>query len=404
MKFKLNRPDLIKAFEVVSIVTPRPVTPQGGAGYLFVVRGERCYLYSRDAMCVARAEFPISEVEGEGAFVYPAEFIDPFRYVNGDAIAFETSKEDDDKFLVKWQADSGESQERLTFDPDLLSTCDKELEKATTAHEFPSAILREAINQGRPFLAQPKDTRAEEQHKGLIVFDQSKPDWAKGDGYLFASNSIQAFYFHCDAFVGKHFEVHGQYLPSLTAFLSKSEGTVTFRRGDNYTFVLNSEGHVFGWPKQAKVHGKFAYYALKSEQYVFVVPKTRIVNALKYTRTSLDKSRDKIKVQYDHATSKLTFTVADGSVKARGSDIQVEVTQAEKDQTWNVNIDHFMQLVEGVKGNNVVLRVVVATRGEKEIAMFRTIDEFRMTPDGKVVVETEGTHVCRVTRFMPSKD
>lgn len=404
MKFKLNTTDLTHAIDIVSIVTPRPVTPQGGAGFLFVVRGERCYVYSRDAMTVARADFAVTEVEGEGAFVYPSQYIDALRYVGG-TLTFET-EEGEDRFLVKYEDEMGNSGERLSFDPQLLSTCDRDFDKAQTNYEFPAGILRESINMARPFLAKPQETRVEEQHKGLIVFDQSKPEWAKGDGYLYASNSVQAFYFHCEQLAGKHLEVHGQYLSALTSFLAKSEGTVKVRRGDHYTFVTNAQGHVFGWPKQSKTHGKFSYYALKSDQYVLAVPKAQIVNALKYARVSLDKNRDKIKVNFDHERKTIQFGVADGSAKAQSLPIIIdEVLAAEdKNQTWNVNIDHLLSLIEPMKSHVIQLRVAVVKHGDKEIAMIRTIDTFRMTAEGKVVNEPEGSFECKVTRFMPSKD
>jgi hypothetical protein len=404
MKFKTNTSDLLKAIDLVSIVTPRQVTPQGGAGYLFLVRGERCYVYSRDSVTVARADFPITDVEGEGSFVYPSQYIDALRYV-GSSLSVET-EEGEDRWLVKYEDEMGASGERLSFDPQLLSTCDKDLEKTTTTYDFPAGILREAINMSRPFLVKPQDPRTEEYYKGLLIFDQSKPEWAKGDGYLYASNSIQSFYFQCEQFAGKHLEVHGQYLPALTAFLAKCEGTVTVRRGDNFTFVTDSQGHVFGWPKQAKTHGKFNYYALKSDQYVFSIPKAQLVNGLKYARVSLDKNRDKIKVSFDHERKTLQFGVADGSVKAQSLPIRIEDDSQfeEKSQVWNVNIDHLLSLIESMRSNVVQLRVAVIKHGDKDLAMIRTIDTFRMTAEGKVVNEPENSYECRVTRFMPSKD
>ncbi len=408
MKFKLITSDLVNALDIVSIVKPRPVTPQGGAGYLFVVRGEKCYLYSRDAMTVARADFPITDVEGEGAFVYPAEYMDFVRYL-GDTISFET-EEGEDRFLVKHA--SGEAKgERLSFDPQLLSTCDRDLDKATTTYDLPVGILREAINMGQPFIAAPKETRVEEQHKGLLLFDQSKPEWVKGDGVLFGSNNIQHFHFQCEQLAGKHLEIHGQYLPSFTSFLSKCKGTVTIHRGDHYTFSTNSSGHVFGWPKQAKTHGKYTYYGLKSDQYVLTLPKAQLVNALKLTRVSLDKTRDKIKVNFDPDRRTIQFNIADGSSK--GQSLPVSLLDDDKDltstfeatsQTWNVNIDHLTMLIEPLKNHKFQLRVAVAKQGDKDIVMMRTIDTFRLNLDGKVVNEPEGSYECKVTRSMPSKD
>jgi len=404
MKFKLSTSDLIDALDVVSVVKPRAVTPQGGAGFLFVVRGEKCYLYSRDAMTVARAEFPVTDVEGEGAFVYPAEYIDTFKYV-GSSLSFET-EEEEDRYLVRYEDNLGASGERSSFDPQLLSPCDRDLDKASTSYDFPAGLLREAINMSRPFLAKPDEARAEEQFKGVMIFDQSKPEWAKGDGYLFGSDGIRALYFQCEQLQGKHLEVHGHYLPALTSFLAKCEGTVTVRRGDHFTFVTNSLGHVFGWPKQSKTHGKFSYYALKNDQNVFSVLRPTFVNALRFARTSLDKSRDKIKVTFDHERKTLQIGVADGSAKAQSLPVPIEeVLQAEdRSQTWNVNIDHLLSLIEPMRSPKVHLRVATVKQGDKEIAMIRTIDTFRMNSEGKAVTESEGTYECRVTRFMPSKD
>ncbi len=67
--FKVRASDLNAALDVVKIVSPRPFDKQGSAGYLFVIRGEVGYVYSRDAQHVARAEFPLVEVDGEGRSV-----------------------------------------------------------------------------------------------------------------------------------------------------------------------------------------------------------------------------------------------------------------------------------------------------------------------------------------------
>lgn len=405
MKFKFNTSDLATALGVVSIVSPREVMPGAGAGYLFLVRGERCFVYSRDTTCVARADFAITDVEGEGIFVYPAAYINALKanYL-GDTCTLE-STQDGDNFKISYEGSSGAKDERMTFDPKLLSTCDQDLAKAEDKVEFPAGILREAIGLAKPFLADSKEGRVEEQFKGLQIFDKNKPDYAKGDGYLYASNTIQTCYFQCDAFMGKQLEMHGLHLQAFVNFLSKSKGDITVCRGTNFAFAVNSAGDVYGWPRQAKSHGKFVYYGLKNDQYVLSAPKSRFENALGYTRATLDAKRDKIKVNFDPERKVLLFSVADGSSKSQSFPVSVTVEQAlETNITWNVNIDHLMSLVNGVKGNEVQLRVAMVKNADKEVAMFRTIDDFRMTPDGKVVIEPEGSFQCRVTRFMPSKD
>lgn len=405
MKFKAKASNLIGVLDVVSIVTPRPITPQQGSGYLFVVRGDRCYVYSRDTTCVSRADFPIEESDGDGSFVYPAANIDALKFLgSGEVCTFEASQKDE-MFVVKYESGSGASSERTSFDPQLLSTCDEDLKNVKIEYKFPSGLLKESISMGRPFLAKAQDTKIEEQFKAVQVFDKEKPDYAKGDGHLFVSNSIQAFYFYCEAFCTKSLEVHGQHLPALLAFLAKSPDEVTVQMGDHYTFVTNANGHVFGWPKHAKSHGKFGYYGLKNDNYVLHVPKSVLLNALKYTRSEMDAKSDKIKVVFDHKTDTLQFRASEEKSKVQSPLVPIR-SEAKKDEDFvsNVNIDHMISLVDGVKANEVQLRVCLIEKEGAKAAMFRTIDDFRMDKNGKVVTDPEGSFKCRVTRFMPSKE
>lgn len=404
MKFKVNTPDLLAALDLASVIIPKPMTPQGGAGYLFVVRGEKCLIYSRDTLCVARAEFAISEVEGEGSFVYPTAHVDALRYV-GDTCSFE-ALEEDEKFIVRYSSENGAVSERTSVDPALFTTCDSDFEEAEAPYDFPSGILREAISLSRPFLAKANDTTKEEQFKALQVFDKAlKPEYAKGDGYLFAADSVRAFYFYCEAFEGKGLEIHGQHLPALVAFLGKSGEGVKIRIGKHFVFASNTKGHVLGWPKHAKSHAKFAYYPLKSDVFVFSISKSELLKALKYTRVELDTTRDKIKFHFDHEKSQVRFAISEGTSKAQSFPVAVTVVQ-KKDENWSfdVNIDHMLTLVEDVKAPRVQLRVLVVAAASKEVAMFRTVDEFKLDAGGKLTTDPEGAFQCRVTRFMPSKN
>jgi hypothetical protein len=414
MKFKLNATDLIAALDVVGIVTPRPVTPQGGAGYLFVVKSDRCYVYSRDSLCVARADFPVTEVEEEGSFVYPAEYTSHLRLLEGQVLRFETETQENDRFVVRYESSEGHKAERTSFSPQLLMTCDDDLNATTVSHTFPAAILRDGISMSRPFLAKVTDTGVEEQFKALQIFDKSKPEYAKGDAHLFASDGIKTFYFWCEAFSGKGLEVHSQHLPSFSAFLSKSGDEVTLKAGAHFTFVENSKGHVLGWPRHAKTHAKFSYYSVKNDTYVFAIDRLPLLNSIQYTRGELDSKRDKIKVSFNHERRFLQFDISEGTSKANSNPVSVRVKVKEDGQEWmaqkswtfSVNIDHLLDLVTGVKGHEVELRVMVfpSDGNRKDVAMFRTIDDFRLDHSGKPTVESEGSYKCRVTRFMPSKD
>ena len=414
MKFQAKAADLNAALDVVSLVPPRPITPQGGSGYLFVVRGQVCYVYSRDSLRVARAQFPLENVEGEGAFIYPADYVQGFRFLQDEVLAFE-AESNGDVHTVKYTSRSGASSERTSYDPRLMASCDKDIEAATLERTFPVGILREAISLSKSFLAKPQDTRAEEQYKALQVFDASNEAWAKGDGTLFAATGTQAFYFFCEAFKGKGLNIHGQHLPVVSSFLAQCGSEVTIRTGQNMTFAMDGPGRVLGWAHHSKVHQKYAYYALKNDKVVFDVPVRALVNALKYTGTELGAKRDKIRLTFSAASSELVFTVIEGNAKATSFPVPVAVKEGSetKDFSFGVNLHHLLDLLEGAKGDRLEMRVLLMPADErrpKDTAMLRTIDEFLIDTDGKVLggrgvdTQPENTFQCRVTRYMPSKD
>lgn len=414
MKFQAKAADLNAALDIVEIVKPRPITPQGGSGYLFVVRGETCYVYSRDSLRVARADFPVTDVEGEGAFIYPADYVGGFRFLQDEVLTFEAVS-DGDLHTVRYTSLGGAASERTSYDPKLMVGCDRDVDAATDGRTFHVAILREAIGLAKPFLASPQDNKAEDQYKALQVFDDSNEAWSRGDGTLFAANNPQALYFYCDAFKGKLLGLHSQHLPAVTAFLGKCEGDVTIKKGTNMTFAINEKGDILGWTHHAKSHQRYGYYSLKSDKFVIDVPVRAVVNALRYTKTELDAKRDKIRVNYTANTNELSFNVVEGNAKAKSFPVPVQPKDgSEADNfTFAVNIDHFLALFDGAKGDRLELRVTILPvdeRRAKEQAMVRTLDEFLIDASGKVIggsgVENqpENAYRCRVTRFTPSKD
>lgn len=404
MKIKFNMSDFVMALDVVSIVSPRPATASGAAGYLFVVKGEKCHLYSRDASCVAMSHFPLLSSDEDGQFVYPAEYIGALKFLasTSDTCEIESSVQDE-KFLVRYEASAGAKAERTSFDPQLLVTCDQDLAEAVGAEEFKSGLLREAIGQAKPFLAKESQ---DESFRGLQVLDASKAEYAKGNGFMYVSDGTRAFYFQCGHLVDKHLEIHGQHLGQLTNFLGKTE-VVTLKRGNHFTFAEDSRGNVFGWPKHAKGHAKFGYYPLKTDNFVFRIPKVRLANSLGHAKSELEAKEDKIKISFDPERKSLVFGVTAGTAKVEGIPVVVEVVQGEA-QSWSfgVNIHHMLEMVNGVKGNEIEFRVRIIPAGDgrrNDLAMFRTIDKFLLDEAGRVTAEPEGAVECQVTRFMPSK-
>jgi len=412
IKFKTQASALTHALSIVGTVTPGLATPQGYSGYLFVVRGERCFLYSRDSLRVARADFPIEPIEGEGAFIYPADRIKLLELAGDGAITFTaTVDEKASTFKVAFQADSGAKDNRSTYDPRLMTPCDKEVEAAGTEKTFPVGILKEALRQARPFMLEDSDN-GEEHFKTSQIFDASKPEWEKGDGTLYAATGSIAFYFQSEAFVGKGLAIHGQHLPFVTSFLGQCKGDVTIRQGPNMTFAIDEDGHVLGWTHHDKTHGKYVYYGLSNETFVFDVPVAAALSALRYMQAGLPPKKDKIRVQYSAASPQFTFWSTDAAAETNSFPVPVlpHADSKPEDLQFFVNILDFTHILADAKGDRVMMRIAVMTKNDKrpkDTAMIRTIDSFLMDKDGKIVAgseesKPEGAFACRVTRFVSS--
>ncbi len=413
IRFRASAKALQDALHIVSLVPPRPITATGGCGFLFVVRGDLCFLYSRDSLRVARATFPIQDVEGEGMFIYPAENIGLLERAGDGMLSFTASSEED-VHQVQFSAESGATASRTSYDPRLLATCDKDLDAAVAGHSFPVGLLKEAFREAKPFLPGDDDKRAEDHYRGIQIFDASKPEWAKGDGTLFAATGVVAFYFFCEAFIGKGLAIHGQHLGSLTSFLGKSTGSVEIKRGTNMTFAINSQGHVLGWVHHDKTHAKFSTYGLSNDQFVFDVPVGAAVSALKYMSAGLGNKRSKIKVSFTGSEPQIVFSAIEGSSETKSFPVPVVPHEGSKveDLTFYCNINHLMPVIADAKGDRVMLRIAVRAKDAsrpKDTAMVRTIDTFLLDGDGKIVpgsadTKPEGAYSCMVTRFVPSTE
>lgn len=411
IKFKTNAAALQEALAIVGIVSPRPITPQGGSGYLFVVRDNRCYLYSRDATRVARADIAVEEVEGTGAFIYPAEYVGLLGRAGDGDIEF-TATSEGEVHRVSFQSSSGAKDSRTTYDPRLLAPCDKDFEAATGERAFPVGVLKEALRQAKPFILEADKKMENQEHlKSVQVYDGTKPEWASGNGVLYAANGTTAIYFQSDAFTDKGLAIHGQHLSAVTSFLGRASGEVTMRRGTNMTFAVDSKGRVLGWTHHEKMHGRFHYYGLHSDAFVYDVPVSAFLSALKYMQSGLGK-RDKIKVAFSHADSSVSFSALESNAETASFPVPVIPHEGSKESNveFFANINHIMAMVADAKGDRLMFRIAVLPKNEqrpKETYMLRTMDSFLMDADGKVVPgsaesKPEGAYQCQVTRFVPS--
>lgn len=418
MKFRVQATDLNNALNVVTLVSPTVVTSQGASGYLFVVQDGKFSIHSRDEHRRIKVDVPVNDAEEDGSCIYPADKVASMRYLDG-WIDFEAGQEEGGQFWVKYQSEGGAKAKRSTCDPSLMQTIDEDLEKAKEGFTVPAVLLREALTVTRGYAAKAADTRLDDQYKTVQLFDAAaKKEWAKGDGCVYATDHIRMIYFFCEALKGKGLAVHGRHFQCVMSFLAKCEGEVTIRPGENVTFLTDAKGNTLGWSDHYKHHGKYSYYPLKMDGFVFRVPKSSLIKTLKLVRAELDPKRDKIRVKYTHDTPSLWFTASDtkGDVESNPVGVKPVVDEEKgtggsgltRDFTTNVNIDHLLDLVNDVKDHEVEFRAAVVEKGDREYVLFRTIERFLMNAEGKIEISEEGakgeTYPCEVTRFMPSKD
>ena len=421
MKIRFQVHALNEALEIASIVPPRPTVPEGGPGFLFAITGKECSIYSQDGRHQIRVKVPVEDADEDGSFIFPADKIGALKYLDG-WIEIEAGKSDtEDRHWLKYEAESKDKQEDLsTIDPRMLKGLDDALQQTTEGPEFPAALLREALNTTKPYLAKTGDSRVEEHFQTLQLFDASKEEWKKGDGYVFAADGTRTCYFYCDKLKGKGLALHGLNLACVMGFLAKCQGNVRLRHGKNMTFLVNTNGQVLGWAHNVHSHGKFTYYAHKSESFVLKTDKDLILKALRYVRAALDGKRDKVRVQYNHQDKTLGVLASEGVSKAVSRPIPVDAVEEEggagkKGLTEsfgaNVNLNHLIELIEPMKAHRIELRValVPAQSNRKEAALFRTIDSFVLDEDGKMLISEKDADEgkasqCQVTRFMPSRE
>lgn len=405
MKFKLQSADLRQALEIVSLVTPKPVTAQGGKGYLFQVCGTKCTISSRDQSRFSCSEVPVIDVEGEGFFVYPFDQAGSVKYIDG-WIEIEAGN-DGDSYWVKYTTEGGASAERSSFNPALLQAGGAEGEK-TVEYEYPAAILKEALILARPFMAKPNDTTSEgrEHTKCARIFGNPKASC------LYSAVDPTMFFFHSDVFKGKDLSIQGAHFPCLIAFLSKCEGNVTVRSGETIATATNSKGDILGWSQSTKTHSAYSYYPYKMDKYVFRISKEILLKALYQIREGYDAKNDKARLSYSHKDKTFRLQEHNKHGKSSSFPVPVEVVSEEgsladtTDFSTNVSVQNFLELVEPLKGHEMELRVLPTEKEGKPMCLFRVVEDFWMSPQGRLVIFSEGEeqHGCKVTRFMPSKD
>lgn len=410
--FTVDASEFSRAMQVVSIVPPQ--LQDSASGYFFMVRQNTCDVYSRDNnKHEARASFKIYDVEGEGPFMFPAEYVAAIGQQDGP-FTFKAT-ESGDSFRVRYTFGEGKgSSDRVSFDPRIMSHFEQDIQTAketVTPREFPINLLQFAFGATKGFLPKANLQVDHEFYRTIKMFGPSEdPALAKADGFMMASNSKEVCYFQCSGFIGKELSVPQQHLGMLESFLSRSTGTVKFYTLKNKTYAMNESGDVLGWPKHEAEYKKFTYYSPDADDVVVSLDPSAILKQLRFMRSDLSKDKFKIRCHYSPSDAVIHFSsendmVVNRSLPVTANPVTVSVTS---DVTLNVNVDHMIHMFEGLKGAEAVLRIKIIPANEsrpKDRFMLRTIDPFYLTDEGDVVaVPTDNGVECRITRFAPSID
>ena len=415
IKFTVSVDDLKKALKVVSIVSPQAQASSPDRGYLFVVQGEECRIYSKNGSQEARSSFPISSVEGEGGFMYPADYISEFDFRKG-SILFEVLS-DDTAWKVKYTTDTGAGSERVSFDPGTMVSMERKIQEALSSEPkiFDVALIKDAIGTTKSFVAGDNDKTAADQHRTIQIFGDTEGPLAKGNGFMLASNNTRCCYYYTDAFKGNGLAVPGGEIGLMDKFLSRSSGALKVYETPKGYYLHNDKGDIVGWQHTVDTHKKFAYYA-KKDQIVVRVDVAAMSDQLRFMRAAIPKDTNKIRIAFNSAEGTFKFSSVDAGGSSTSSDsikveevLRCEVTPEEGGADFQtfVNVEYMLSLFSGLKGALTEFRVFIVTSQNrpKPAYMFRTIDEylFNGTVVGGVLENAEeGTHGCTVTRFTPN--
>lgn len=418
IKFNVEAQALHRALNLAGVVPPTSEDNKP-AGYLFVVSGETCSIFSRDSKAKheARTSFHISEAEGEGRFMLPSEAVSALKLIKEDqTIQFEASSEDD-VFRIRYSFGSSGSSEKVSFDPRAFGSFEKDITKALEEpeKEFPVKALQIALGTTKTWLPKPTDKIEQPHLRTIKIFGQSDdPAVAKGDGFMFATNGQVACFYRCTAFLGKELLVPEQHLRLIESFLSRSEGrAVKIYSLPNKSYMVNESGDIVGWNTISADHKKFSYLSKNDEIVLMVTPKD-IIDQLKFVKADMASDKFKVRMAYDPTKHSLQFSHVDGNLSGSSLPVSCELIkqtlETEEQILMSIHVDFMLKLFEGLKGNSVEFRVKIipASSGyPRPRYLFRTIDQYSLTTEGQVVATIEGEETlteCQVTRLAPGID
>lgn len=420
MKFKVMTSEWTDGLALVSTTTPKAIDAKGTSGYLCVVRGEKCFLYSEGDQQRTRVSVPIFDVEGEGAFVYPTGSQGDLRYVDG-CVEFETGEEGGATIIwCRREAEEAKGPHKIiTFSPNVLKSLDEDFARAKESGSYPVVLLREALNATRTFLhKEPNQQGVRPEFKSVQLFGEDTS--ADANGHMLGHTHNRTCYFYSPELEGQPLSVFALRIPPLLQFLSKSGGRVSVYRSANSTYFVNAEQQVLGWSNQETPMPQFGYYALALDRIVLKISRPSLEKEMRYIRSTLPKDKDKAFFKYDHKTRVVSLS-ADNTLGGEADSLPIGVTPlvAGDERCWsdgdlgqsqdvecNVNLDLLIQLVDGTKHPKDFILGIAQAKKTKQY-LFRVVEEYFIDEGGKYVEnpkEGQGGHQCRTIRYVPAKN
>jgi hypothetical protein len=400
--------------------TVKPAHKDGLSAFLFTVTDGHCYIHSQDTQNYVRTEVQVSSIEGAdngGSFVYPADRVDALKYLDG-WIEIE-SGEEGGRYWTNYRTEGGAKANRSTFNPRSFNTMDLSIAEAASEHMFPTVLLKEGLAVTSSYTA--SNPSEDEAQLGCVqIFDKSTPDWAKGDGTMYAADGQRASYFYSPDFTGKGISVQAKHIPRLSSFLNKCQSKVKVKVGRTTAFVIDQvpdgqggfrDGAVFGWVLHSKLHQRYRYLASKHDKFRLRVPRDLVLKTLKFIKSEMkDANRDKIRIVYQKPDLRFLGSVnkeVTESVPVGCSPQTLEDGAESGDEfAANADVKALIGLFEASREPDVELRVAFLEDGKK--AFFRTVGKAVIGDSGKTYISSteakEPTYECLVTHFTTSMD
>ena len=433
VQFSANRSELAEALRTVQLVgRPRHAT-NGRSGCLVVIEDGLGTISSRNATTwdVAAARFPVrtSSVTRGGSPIRRSMCCRYGSRRNEAAVSCRIQGYTlGDDHLVRQSTSDGASAIHATRAPGSFAPIEAHLTNLTNRRRFRTSILREAITMAKPFTLDDGANATEKRKhrrlaafKCLRIYDSAA---GKADGTLYATNGYQHFYFYCDDFRGKSAEIPRAQIRPLAAFLRRCGPEVDLHDAPGMALATSKDWfHVFGWAKHTKPPLECKILPKNWDKVVLLVTdRAKLVEQLNFIKSELPKGHDKIEIEYkpEHEPGQLRFRfVAAGKTTSLQTDVVVahcDLPEARLPDgihgfANDVSVKQMLGLFQDVKAKVVEFRMFLMEEhgGPKGGAGFRTVDEFLLDKEGKVVGGSgaipdpaNGVYQCKVTRFMPS--